>query len=204
MQIDRRHVLIAGASLALGAPPAFAQAAADEMTIGAANARVHLVEYASATCPHCAEFHHHNWQLIKSYVDSGRIRYTMREMVTPPPAVALAMFQVSRCGGADAEEYFNRLAVLFERQRAILGTGTMAGVRDALLAAGGEFGLSQEQVLASLNDPGGAERINRSINEAMARGVNSTPTFYLNNALVDHHSFHTPEEVARVLDAALG
>jgi len=202
MKIDRRTVLIAGASLAF-APAAFA-AEGDDMSIGPASARVHLIEYASATCPHCAEFHHENWETLKTrYIDTGRIRFTMREMATAPAPVALAMFQLARCGNADAPEYFRRLAILFERQRAILETGTMQGVRTALLSAGAEWQLSETQVLASLNDQAGIDRIMRSINEAAARGVNSTPSFYLGDTPVDHASFHSPADVVRTLDAAL-
>lgn len=177
---------------------------ADAMTIGAANAPLHLIEYASATCPHCAHFHQTNFALLKTnYIDTGRVRLTMREMVTPPPAVAVAMFQVARCGGANADEYFRRLGVFFARQRAILESGTMAGVRDALFAIGGEWGLSNEQVWTAMSDPAGVDRVRASIEEAAARGVQGTPTFFLNGERVADPTFLTPDGMPRMLDAAL-
>jgi protein-disulfide isomerase len=201
--LDRRSFGLGVGLFALGAPMAARAALPDMVTIGRAEAPLHLEEYASATCPHCAHFHETNWARLNSgYIDTGRLRLTMREMLTPPHAVALAMFQLARCETTDGAEYFRRLGILFERQRAILETGTVAGVRDALLAAGAEWGLPQTQVLASLNDPAGRERITRSIEAANAAGVTSTPTFFLNGQRLPL-DFQTADGMTRTLDAAL-
>src|SRR5262245_36211072 len=126
----------AAAGICLMALPGVAHAASlssDDVTIGAAGAPLHLVEYASATCPHCAHFHAIAWSTLRSqYIEPGRVRFTFREMATPPGPVALAMFQLARCETTDPNEYFRRVDVLFGRQHAILATGTGAGVRDAL------------------------------------------------------------------------
>ncbi|HVK82115.1 MAG TPA: DsbA family protein [Verrucomicrobiae bacterium] len=199
----RRTFTLAGAATLI-AGNAHAIEADGMMTIGAANAPLHLIEYASATCPHCAHFHETNFALLKTnYIDTGRVRLTMREMVTPPPAVAVAMFQVARCAGADDAEYFRRLGILFGRQRAILESGTMAGVRDALFAIGAEWGLSNEQVWAAMSDQAGIARVRASIEEAAARGVQGTPTFFLNGERVADPAFLTPEGMPPILDAAL-
>ncbi len=202
----RRTILvgISGGVVAGLSAPARAQTNNDEMTIGSTTARLHLTEYASLTCPHCAQFHAANWPVLKSrYIDTGRVRFSMREMATSPPAVALAMFQLARCEVASPEEYLRRVAVLFERQNAILGTGTGAGVRDALLATGAEWGLSQAQVLACINDPAAVQRIQRSMEGATALGVNHTPSFLFNGALDEDHDFLTPEGMVRILDVRL-
>lgn len=199
----RRTFTIAGAATLI-AGTANATEVPGMMSIGAADAPLHLAEYASTTCPHCAHFHETNWALLKAnYIDTGRVRLTMREMVTPPPAVAVGMFQVARCNGANADEYFRRLGVLFARQREILAGGTMVSVRDALFAIGAEWGLSNEAVWAALTDQAGAERISRSIDEAGGRGVSSTPTFFINDQRVTDSAFHTPDGMTRILDAAL-
>ena len=162
MLLSRRTVAIAGAAALGGVGPALAQTS-DDMTIGAAGARVSLVEYASTTCPHCAAFHEHNWAALKAdYIDTGRVRLTMRELLTPPPAVALAMFQLARAQGADGNEYFRRLAILYQRQRAFFQAGTNETLRVGLVRLGGEWGLTEAQVMASLNDETGISRIRRS------------------------------------------
>ena len=90
--MNRRTLLIgAGAllsSTALAPFAAFAQAAGTaapaeaaaapqitEMTLGAADAPVEVIEYASFTCPHCATFHNNVFEpLKKEYVDTGRVK----------------------------------------------------------------------------------------------------------------------------------
>jgi len=177
---------------------------ADDVTVGATDARVHLIEYASSTCPHCAAFHAVAWEtLLTRYIDTGRVRFTFREMATAPPAVALAMFQLARCETEQPTEYLRRVGILFERQAAILGTGTGAGVRDALIALGAEWRLSPEQVMACITDPAGPPRITRSIEQAAALGITSTPSFILNGTRLADHSIHTAEDLTAILDARL-
>lgn len=173
----------------------------EEVTIGAPDAPAHLVEYASATCPHCAQFHAANWERLKhGYVDSGRVRFTLREMATPPAAVALGMFQLARCEAGSPEEYFRRVGIMFERQRQILETETMAGVRDSLLRLGAEWSLNSAQVMACLNDAGGVTRIQRSMQEAASQGITGTPAFLLNGQRVTDPAFQTPEGMIRILE----
>lgn len=176
---------------------------ADAMSIGSPTAPLQLIEFASAACSHCAHFHATNWATLKSnYIDTGRVRLTLSEMVTPPPAVAFGMFQLARCGNADAPEYFRRLGILFERQHAILATGTMGGVLTSLVALGAEWGLSEPQIMASLNDEAGRNRMMRSLEAADAAGVDSTPTFFLNGQR-QGADFQDPDVMTRTLDAAL-
>jgi predicted DsbA family dithiol-disulfide isomerase len=96
-----------------------------------------------------------------------------------------------------------RVKILFERQRAILGTGAMIGVRDALLEIGAEWGLSAQQVMAALTDPAGGQRVTRISQSAAALGVNHTPSFLFNGVLNDDHAFLTREGMARMLDTRL-
>lgn len=99
LRVSRRSFAAGGAAFAALAGTAHAASlTADEVTIGATNAPLHLIEYASLTCPHCAEFHAAAWSTLQSrYIETGRVRFTFREMATAPPAVALAMFQLARC-----------------------------------------------------------------------------------------------------------
>lgn len=201
--------MVSRRTFALGAASFLAQAGVahatgpDAMTLGAANARLHLIEYASLTCPHCARFHEANWAALKSeYIDTGRLRLTLRELATPPHNVAVGMFQLARCGDPSADEYFRRVAILFEQQAAILQTGSGEGVRVALVRLGGEWGLTEAQIMASFADADGVERIRRTIQLAQADGVTGTPSFFLNGVLVADHAFHEPDGMRRMLNAA--
>ncbi|MBL8547960.1 MAG: thioredoxin domain-containing protein [Hyphomonadaceae bacterium] len=197
---------VAAGSLALGFTTianAHAQSAgADSMSIGSPSAPLHLAEYASPACSHCAHFHATNWATLKTnYIDTGRVRLTLHEMLTAPPAVAFAMFQLARCANADGPEYFRRLGILFERQATILSSPTLGAAVAALVSAGAEWGLSEAQVMTGLNDNAGRERILRAIDEAEAQGVTSTPTFFLNGRRLENN-FQLPDILTRTLDAA--
>ena len=73
--LSRRHLLVAGASLAaLGAGPAAAQAAPGDMSLGNPRAKVKVVEYASLSCSHCAQFNSEVFPAFKKkYIDTGQI-----------------------------------------------------------------------------------------------------------------------------------
>lgn len=201
-----RRAFAAGVPLFAVAGPAQAQLVVtdpDAMSIGSARAPLQLEEYASATCSHCAHFHGSNWaQLKRAYIDRGRLRLTMKEILTEPAAISFGMFQLARAGNATAAEYFRRLGILFERQHTILSSGTVGAAVAIFVSTGAEWGLSETQVMASLNDQAGQERIMRSINAANAIGINQTPTFVLNGQRLGA-DFQTPENMARILDAAL-
>lgn len=205
----RRDVLVLGASALLAAcnGGGAGAATAGDMAIGPADAPVTLIEYASTTCPHCAEFHETVFQRVKTeYIDTGRIRYIFREFPTPPAQVAVAGFQLARCGGASAEQYLTRVGVLFEQQNQMLRQGaTIDTIRADLIALGAQSGLSEDQVISCINDESGAERIRATV-EAGRRDfqITGTPTFILNGRKLEDPAVLTYDGMKRTLDAALG
>ena len=85
--IGRRALLLGAAALGAGCGGANGKASVspDDMAIGSPNAPVTLIEYASSTCPHCAEFHETVWDQLKTnYIDTGRVRFVFREFPTDP------------------------------------------------------------------------------------------------------------------------
>jgi protein-disulfide isomerase len=203
--VSRRHVLIAGAACAIAALPRNAAALEGDMTIGDPAARVQLIEYASLTCPHCAAFHAEVFPRLKAaYVDTGRIGFTLREFPTAPAPVAFAMFQLARCGGADAPLYFERVGELFQRQSAVLQTGTGAGVRAALIQIGVGWRLSEADVIACMQDEGAVARITRSIEAGQAVPIHGTPALVLNGELLSGPDSVTFAGLSAQLDQALG
>lgn len=208
LMASRRTLLLAAASAALlaacgGEGGTGAGVTADDITIGQDNAPVHVVEYASATCPHCADFHAANWDVLKSeYIDTGKVKFTLREFATAPAQIAVAGFQVARCGAPSPDEYYTRVGAIFSQQRAILGPQTMQGAEAALVRIGQLSNLSPDQVRGCIRDTAGTERVQSIMDDAQGRGVDSTPTFFVNDEKVSEE-FRTPEGMRRILDAAL-
>ena len=210
--IRRRQLLlgsvVAAAALATGCGGATGQAGApspDDMAIGAANAPATLIEYASVTCPHCREFYETVFaDLKRNYIDTGKLRYIFREYPTPPAAVAVAGFQLARCGGATPDQYITRVGVLFDQQAAIFASGSMEGVRQKFVEIGGAAGLTEAQVMACINDTSGADRINRIVQGAETQfHVTGTPTLILNGVKLEDPSAVTYAGLSRFIDAAI-
>jgi protein-disulfide isomerase len=175
----------------------------DDMVLGAENAPVTVIEYASSTCAHCATLHERVWDQLKAnYIDTGRVRFVFREYPTNPAPVAVAGFQLARCGSATPEQYFVRVGELFRQQRAIFASGNIEGVRRKFIEIGAAAGLSEEQVLTCISDQAGAERVRRIV-EAGEREfqISGTPTIIINGQKVPTPQSY--EQFAALLDAAL-
>ena len=181
--ISRRHLLLAGAALAaLGAAtPAFAVDMAEllkppslgDMALGAdEGAKVTLIEYASATCPHCAAFHNKTWKQLKAeYVDTKKIRFIFREF--PTNDAALAAFMIARA--APKESYFPLMDVFFET----LETWA-SNPAEGLLNIAKQAGFSQAKFDETLKNEALAKGIMEIRDGGVKFGVDGTPTFFLN------------------------
>lgn len=176
----------------------------DDMVLGSADAPVTIIEYASATCPHCGEFHHQVWDQLKAnYIDTGRVRFVFREYPTPPAQVAVAAFQVARCGGASPEQYFARLGEVFRQQPALFQSLQADGGRAKLIEIGAAAGLTEEQVVQCVGDQAGAARIRRIEEGSRQFNVTGTPTIIINGRKIEDPSVQSYEGLSRMIDAEL-
>jgi protein-disulfide isomerase len=205
--ITRRLLMAEAAALTLfAAGGALAQTSvtADDMTLGSPSAPVRLIEYGSAACPHCAHFHEAVWDRLKAnYIDTGRVYFVYREMLTASPPVAYAGFQVARCNNATPAQYFERLNDIFANQPRMYATGTMQGVLDVLNEVGARSGLTAEQVAQCIDDKSGADRIQRFQAGASQFNVTGTPTLILNGQTLEDPSALTYEGLSHFIDQAL-
>ena len=85
-----------------------------DFALGAEDAPVKMVEYASFTCPHCAAFHDTVFKPLKAdYIDTGKVRFEFREVYFDRYGLWAAM--VARCGGE--MRYFGITDILFQTQQ---------------------------------------------------------------------------------------
>src|SRR5262245_16618107 len=69
-----------------------------DLVLGKDDAPITVVEYASMTCGHCANFHNKVFPTLKEkYIDTGKVRFVMREFPLDKLAVAASM--LARCAG---------------------------------------------------------------------------------------------------------
>ncbi|MDH3240493.1 MAG: DsbA family protein [Alphaproteobacteria bacterium] len=147
----------------------------NDFVIGDPGAPVTLIEYASLTCPHCAEFHNSVLpKLKKDYVETGKLRVVYRDF--PLNAGALRASALARCAGRD--RFFGFLDLLFERQAQwAFGPSPMAGLTE--IAALG--GLTEQDLANCFQDNKLLEQIALQKKEAEEKfGVDSTPSFIIN------------------------
>ncbi len=143
--------------------------------LGAEDAPVTVVEYASMSCPHCAHFHNTTWKPFKEkYVDTGKVRFFFREFPLNTPAYAVAM--IARC--APADKYYEVIDKFFEEQDQWLQPGDMY---QALLDRAMPFGFTKETFDACLSNQALVDGLNEIRTKAGEQfGVSATPTFFIN------------------------
>lgn len=145
-----------------------------EISFGSADAPVTVIEYASLTCPHCRTFHLGTWPAVKEkYVDTGKVRFIMREFPFDPRASG--GFMLARCAGP--EKWYPVVDLLYRSQDA------WARVPDgvtSLKSLMGMTGMDGEQVEACLSDQALLEKITAVMEAGKSYGVDSTPTFFFN------------------------
>ena len=177
---DRRFALrllvLLGAGMIL-APAALAEpyvASPGEMSLGDPKAPVVVVEYASVGCPHCAVWANMVFPAFRAkYVDTGKVRFVFREMITGNGALAAAGFLTARC--AEPNRYFQVVDDVFAQQEAIYKEGV-----DALAKIAEHAGLTRERFNACLQDQAALKALeDRTQADAAAHNVSSTPTFLI-------------------------
>ncbi|WP_419319800.1 thioredoxin domain-containing protein [Caulobacter sp. ErkDOM-E] len=184
MPLDRRALI--ASSLVLAAGPAMARAAPlpaapGDMVMGSPKAPVQLVVFASPSCPHCGHWWNDDLPAIrKAYIDTGKVRLVFREFLTGPVEFAAAAFLLARRVGAP--RYFAVLDAVFARQTIILQGGELW---EGLLAIGKDFGLTEAQFTAALQDQQALAALNERVEIAGVRDkVQVTPTFILDGRKV--------------------
>ncbi len=167
-----------------GCKPGAAKVETDDMTLGDAKAPVTMVEYASVACPHCAVFNNEVWpEFKKKYVDTGKVYYISREMLTGQAAVAAAGFLVARCAGKD--KYFIVTDQIYHSQPEMFADGTASGAKAVLQRIANSAGLSDDQFEKCITDTKALSDINKR-NETYATRdkIDGTPTFVMNGKTV--------------------
>jgi protein-disulfide isomerase len=156
-------------------------ASADDMSLGNPAAKVTVVEYASASCSHCARWNNDVYPAFKAkYVDTKKVNYVYREFLTPPVQVAAASFLLARCAGKD--KYFQVVDSVYRSQEEMFTTGDFRGV---LLRIGQSAGMNETQFNACVTDEKALKSLNDRVEKyAKDAKITGTPTFIVNGKKV--------------------
>ncbi|WP_420585943.1 DsbA family protein [Ruegeria sp.] len=158
-----------------------------EMVQGAEDAPVEIIEYASYTCPHCANFHQGAYkQLKKDFIDTGKVKFIYREVYFDRYGLWASM--VARCGGP--EKFFGISDLIYEGQSEWTRAGGPAEIVEELRKIGRLAGIDNDQLEACLQDGTRAQTLVAWYQENAERdGIQATPSFIVNGKKVDNQSY---------------
>jgi protein-disulfide isomerase len=144
---------------------------------GSADAPVTIVEYASATCSHCATFHTTTYPTLKSrYIDTGKVKYILREFPLDP--LAAGAFLLARC--AEGGKYYPIVDALFQQQK---DWAFVQKPIPALLKIAKQFGFTDQSFEQCLSNQKLLDNLEEVRQRGQTLGVNSTPTFFINGKI---------------------
>ena len=172
------------------------------MLLGNPDAPIKLVEFASITCSHCADFSKNSTEeLKKDFIDSGRVSLEMRHFVRDPlDATAAAIL---RC--APNERYYPLLEATFAGQAELFNgaqSNQAAGEAAMKLAPDKRFpalangwkideffmarGVPADQINACLSKVENISKLEETTNKAMSEHkISGTPSFLINGQIAE-------------------
>ncbi len=136
-----------------------------DVVMGQETAPVTIIEYASLTCPHCRDFWKQEMpQLKAAYIDTGKVKYILRELPTPPAELAIAASSVARCTGKD--HYYDVVDDVYTNYHKMMdAVNSASGAAPVLVEIGGRHGLSVDQVAACARSTAVQDYVNKEIKE---------------------------------------
>ena len=171
-----------GNSLALSNESSALNLTEHDFIIGNNNAPITIIEYASMSCSHCADFHNNTLpDLKKEYIDTGKVKYVFRDFPYNYPALLGSM--VMRCIPPEVRyDYMNALYKL--QNKWVVRENAVTRQELYKIMQGG--GMSKESFDVCLNS---VELENQILSEVIAAqsefNIRSTPSFLINGNLLE-------------------
>ena len=170
----------------------------DDFVVGDKNAPVTIIEYASLSCSHCANFHNNTLNdLIKEYVDTGKARIVFRDFPFNYPALLGSM--VLRCIPEDVRyDYMN---ALFQLQQKWVVRENAKSTQELykIMQSGG---MTKEEFETCTNNVELENTILQALIAAQNEfNIQSTPSFLINGNLVEGNK--SIKEFRQIIDKIL-
>ncbi len=172
--------------------------AVPDMIIGNKDSKVTLMEYASFTCPHCAQFHKDVFkQLKKDYIDTDKIKFVYREVYFDRYGLWAAM--IARCGGE--MRYFGISDILLSTQAEWAASEDPAVVVENLKKIGRTAGMDDAAMGVCLDNADMAQAMVTAYQtNSEADKIEGTPTLIVNGVKYSNMPY---DELKKILDAEL-
>jgi protein-disulfide isomerase len=151
-----------------------------DVVMGNVDAPITIVEYASLSCSHCAAFHETVVpQLKKTYIDTGKAKYVLRNFPLNGPAFRGALLM--NC--IDDSQYYAFAEVLFAQQDKWAFSGDFVDSLRKIAALGG---YSEKDFNACMANEGAKKEVLARVKHAdEVLNIASTPTIFINGERID-------------------
>ncbi len=151
----------------------------DDLVIGDKAARIKVVEYASLSCPHCADFYVKEIPKLKAeFIDSGKVVLVYRHFPLNAPAMKAAM--IVQCAPKEHREHLVHAFYKHQREWAF-DANYISNI--AKIAA--PHGMDAKAVDACFANTPQEDAILASLQSAAKKlAIASTPTFFVNEKRV--------------------
>ena len=170
----------------------------NDFFIGNENAPVTIIEYASMSCSHCADFHNDTLdELKKEYIDTGKVKFVFRDFPFNYPALAGSMMM--RCVPNDVRyDYMNALYKL-QKNWVLRDNNKTKSELYKIMQSGG---MLQDEFDACLSDQNMENDILEGVMNAQREfNIRSTPTFIINGIIYSGNK--NIKEFRQIIDKTL-
>jgi protein-disulfide isomerase len=150
---------------------------ADSQTLGRDDAPVTIVEFSDYQCPYCRRYHSAAYlDIKKNYIDTGKVRYVIRDLPLDMHPNAASAAVASHCAG-DQDQ--------FEPMRELLLAASADLSPESIVRFGQQLNLNMPKFRACLDAKEHAAQVQRDVTSAAALGINSTPSFVIGKTAKD-------------------
>ena len=145
--------------------------------LGRANAPVTIVEFSDYECSFCQRHHATAYaEIKKNFIDTGKVRYVIRDYPLPFHRQAVPATRTVRCAGEQGK---------FWEMRNALMSGETPLRMESMLERAAELKLDVEKLRACIASFRFDRSIRNDMEQADAQGVNSTPSFLIGRSRGD-------------------
>ncbi|HVA96459.1 MAG TPA: DsbA family protein [Candidatus Acidoferrales bacterium] len=148
---------------------------------GDSNAKVTVIEFADFRCPFCEQwFKTVEPQLMKDYVNTGKVKFAFRNYAFLGPASTLAA-EAGECAN-DQNQFWAFHDYMYDHQPD--ESDTSMYTVDNLSKIAGSLGMDQSQFNSCLSSKKFANAVTKDLNDGSTAGVNGTPTTFVNGMAI--------------------
>ena len=182
--------------------PIYGESALDitekDFIIGNEDAKITIIEYASLSCSHCADFHVNTLETLKKeYIDTGKVKMVFRDYPFNYPALLGSM--VLRC--IPKNYRYDYMNALFKLQTDWVNKKNKKTIQELykIMQSGG---MTKDEYDACIYNTELENEILKGVMEAQNQfNIKSTPSFIINGKLIEGNK--SIKEFRQIIDKIL-